>query len=116
MKKKVIQLTESEIISLVKQVIQEQIESKLRRRSGEIQDLVEMFINSEDPSNFNDEFEYADNILYGVYDDLIERYPDLDKYDEEIMDYLKETYGHQLFDLWYEVNPENGEDDDDDED
>jgi hypothetical protein len=113
MKKKVIQLSESEIISLVKQVIQEQIESKLRRRSGEIQDLVEMLINSEDPTNFNDEFEYADNILYGVYDDLIERYPDLDKYDEEIMDYLKETYGHQLFDLWYEVNQEEDDEDKD---
>jgi hypothetical protein len=113
MKKKVVQLTESEIISLVKQVIQEQIESKLRRRSGEIQDLVKMFINSEDPSNFNDEFEYADNILYGVYDDLIERYPDLDKYDEEIMDYLKETYGHQLFDLWYEATSEENDEDED---
>jgi hypothetical protein len=114
MKKRTIQLTESEIIGLVKQVIQEQIESKIRRRSAEILDLVHMFINSEDPMNFNDEFEYADNILYGVYEDLIEKYPDLDNYHEEIMDYLKETYGHQLFDLWYDVNPE--EDDEQDED
>jgi len=112
MKKKVIQLTESEIISLVKRVIQEQIETKIRRRSSEILDLVHMFINSEDPKNFNDEFEYADNILYGVYEDLIEKYPDLDNYHEEIMDYLKETYGHQLFDLWYDVNPEEDGDED----
>ena len=106
MKKKVVQLTESEIISLVKQVIQEQIESKLRRRSGEIQDLIHMFIANEDPENFNDEFEYADNILYGVYDDLIERYPELEKYDEEIMDYLKETYADQLFQIWYDATSE----------
>jgi hypothetical protein len=113
MKKKVIQLTESEIISLVKQVIQEQLEGKIRRRSAEIQDLVEMFINSEDPSNFNDEFEYADNILYGVYDDLIERYPDLDKYDEEIMDHLKDMYAQSLFDIWNEATSEDdGEEED----
>ena len=112
MKKKVIQLKESEIISLVKQVIQEQIEGKIRRRSSEIQDLVEMFINSEDPTNFNDEFEYADNILYGVYDDLIEKYPELDKYDEEIMDYLKETYADELFQIWYDATSEDDEDED----
>jgi hypothetical protein len=113
MKKKVIRLTESEIISLVKKIIKEQIESKLRRRSAEILDLVHTFVNSEDPENFNDEFEYADNILYGVYEDLIEKYPDLDEYHEDIMDYLKETYGHQLFDLWYDVNPEEDEEEDD---
>jgi len=106
MKKRTIRLTESEIISLVKQVIQEQLGAKLRRRSGEIQDLIHMFIANEDPENFNDEFEYADNILYGVYDDLIERYPELEKYDEEIMDYLKETYADQLFQIWYDATSE----------
>jgi hypothetical protein len=35
----------------------------------------------------------------------------LDDYHEEIMDYLKETYGHQLFDLWYDVNPEEEDED-----
>jgi hypothetical protein len=110
MKKKVIRLTESEIISLVKKVIQEQLGAKIRRRSGEIQDFVDMFIANENPEDYNDEFEYADNILYGVYDDLIERYPDLDKYDEEIMDYLKETYGELLFDIWNESSSEEDED------
>lgn len=107
MKKRIIQLTESEIISLVKQVIQEQIESKLRRRSSEIQDLFDMFVANENPEDYNDEFEYADNLLYGVYDDLIEKYPELDKYDEEIMDYLKETYGQTLFDIWYDATSED---------
>ena len=102
MKKKVIRLTESEIISLVKKVIQEQLGAKIRRRSNEIQDLVDMFIANDNPEDYNDEFEYADNILYGVYDDLIEKYPDLDKYNEEIMDYLKETYAESLFDIWNE--------------
>lgn len=109
MKKKVIRLTESEIISLVKRVIQEQLGAKIRRRSSEIQDLVDMFIANENPEDYNDEFEYADNILYGVYDDLIERYPDLDKYDEEIMDYLKETYGDSLFDIWASASDEYGD-------
>jgi hypothetical protein len=113
MKKKVIQLTESEIISLVKQVIQEQLDAKLRRRSAEIQDLVDMFIANEDPNNFNDEFEYADNVLYGVYDDLIERYPDLDKYDEEIMDHLKDMYAQSLFDIWNDVTSEEDDEDED---
>jgi hypothetical protein len=113
MKNKTIRLTESEIISLVKRVIQEQLDAKLRRRSSEIQDLVDMFIDNESPENFGDEFEYADNILYGVYDDLIERYPDLDKYNEEIMDYLKETYADTLFDLWYEATSEENDEDED---
>ena len=107
MKKKVIRLTESEIISLVKKVIQEQLGAKIRRRSGEIQDLVDMFIANEDPEDYNDEFEYADNVLYGVYDDLIERYPDLDNYHEEIMDYLKETYAESLFDIWVSASDED---------
>ena len=110
MKKKVIRLTESEIITLVKKVIQEQLGTKIRRRSGEIQDLVDMFIANDNPEDYNDEFEYADNILYGVYDDLIERYPDLDNYHEEIMDYLKETYGESLFDIWNESASEEDED------
>jgi len=113
MKKKVIRLTESEIISLVKKVIQEQLGAKIRRRSGEIQDLVDMFIANEDPNNFNDEFEYADNVLYGVYDDLIERYPDLDKYDEEIMDHLKDMYAQSLFDIWNDVTSEEDDEDED---
>jgi hypothetical protein len=113
MKKRTIQLTESEIISLVKQVIQEQLEGKLRRRSAEIQDLFNMFINSEDPENFGDEFEYADNILYGIYDDLIERYPDLDQYNEEIMDHLKDMYAENLFDIWNEATSEDSDEDED---
>jgi hypothetical protein len=98
---------------LVKQVIQEQLEGKIRRRSAEIQDLVDMFIANEDPNNFNDEFEYADNVLYGVYDDLIERYPDLDKYDEEIMDHLKDMYAQSLFDIWNDVTSEEDDEDED---
>jgi hypothetical protein len=112
MKKRIVKLTESEIISLVKRVIQEQLGAKLRRRSGEIKDLVDMFIANEDPENFGDEFEYADNILYGVYDDLIEKYPELDKYDEEIMDYLKETYADELFQIWYDATSEDDENED----
>jgi hypothetical protein len=72
-----------------------------------------MFIANEDPTNFNDEFEYADNILYGVYDDLIERYPELEKYDEEIMDYLKDMYGENLFDIWNEATSEEDYEDED---
>ena len=110
MKKKVIRLTESEIISLVKKVIQEQLGAKIRRRSGEIQDLVDMFIANDNPEDYNDEFEYADNILYGVYDDLIERYPDLDKYEEEVVDYLKNTYADDLFEIWYNATATEDED------
>ena len=110
MKKKVIKLSESDMINLVKTVIKEQVEAKIRRRSGEIQDLVDMFIANDNPEDYNDEFEYADNILYGVYENLIEKYPDLDKYEEEIMDYIKETYGEPLFDIWYNATGVEDED------
>jgi len=30
----------------------------------------------------------------------------LEKYDEEIMDYLKETYADQLFQIWYDATSE----------
>jgi hypothetical protein len=37
----------------------------------------------------------------------------LDNYNEEIMDYLKDTYAESLFDIWNEAT---SEDDDEDED
>lgn len=112
--KKIIRLTESDLARIVKRVIQESDEIPLfiRRRENKISEILDEVVSTaeNDPMNFSDEFEYADNILNwtiqimrGVYgDDMIER-------DEnDILGHLKEMYGDHLFDIYYsEVEPED---------
>ena len=112
--KKIIRLTESDLARIVKRVIQESNEVPLfiRRRENKISEILDGVVSDpeNDPMNFSDEFEYADNILNwtiqimrGVYgDDMVER-------DEnDILGHLKEMYGDHLFDIYNsEVEPED---------
>ena len=66
----------------------------------------EEILNTTYASDFSDEFEYADNIIY----DLISDYVDTE-IEEDLIDYIKEVYGYQLLDLY-----RSGNDDDDDGD
>ena len=67
------------------------------------------------PNDFSDEFEYADNMISWTLDELIRDTNDNYYEDnrDEIVDFIKNMYGDFLFDRYYsEVN----DDEDDDED
>ena len=74
-------------------------------QTQEFQDI----FSSMDPSQFGDEFEYADNVIYA----LVEPFADEDFY-EDLYDYIKETYSEDLFDAYY-VTVGDGMDDDDED-
>ena len=66
----------------------------------------EEILNTTYASDFSDEFEYADNIIYYLISDYVDT-----EIEEELIDYIKEVYGDQLLDLY-----RSGNDDDDDGD
>jgi hypothetical protein len=112
--KKVIRLTESDLARIVKRVIQENegIPLFIRRREKKISEIMDEIVNDpdNDPMNFSDEFEYADNILNwtiqtmrGVFgDDMVEQE------ENDIIGHLKEMYGDHLFDIYNsQVEPED---------
>jgi hypothetical protein len=66
----------------------------------------EEILNTTYASDFSDEFEYADNIIY----DLISDYAGT-AIEEELIDYIKDVYGEQLLDLY-----RSGDDSDNDGD
>jgi len=66
----------------------------------------EEILNTTYASDFSDEFEYADNIIYYLISDYVDT-----EIEEELIDYIKDVYGYQLLDLY-----RSGNDDDDDGD
>ena len=107
-------LTESDLARIVKRVIQENegIPLFIRRREKKISEIMDEIVNDpdNDPMNFSDEFEYADNILNwtiqtmrGVFgDDMVEQE------ENDIIGHLKEMYGDHLFDIYNsQVEPED---------
>jgi hypothetical protein len=112
-----IKLTESELINIVKMIIEDSddLMSRMKRRQGELSNLVQKQVEQETTDNFEDEFEYADNILSWALDEFIDQPGNewLEDRRDELLDYAKEEFGDQLFDIYYSETSE--EDDDDDE-
>ena len=112
--KKVIRLTESDLAHIVKRVINEGSEEDklnmyLRRRSELIDELIEKNIDEveEDGTLFIDQFEFADNIINWVVQDM--KVPD-DIDENEVIDFIKDEYGESIMSRF-----ESDEDDDEKE-
>ena len=112
--KKVIRLTESDLARIVKRVISEgsqedKLDMYLRRRSELIDELIEKNIDEveEDGTFFIDQFEFADNIINWVVQDM--KVPD-DIDENEVIDFIKDEYGESIMSRF-----ESDEDDDEKE-
>ena len=68
----------------------------------------EEILNTTYASDFSDEFEYADNIIYYLISDYAGT-----AIEEDLIDYIKDVYGEQLLDL-YRSGDDNDNDGDDD--
>jgi hypothetical protein len=94
---------------------QDKVPTELRRRMSIIKQKFDEFLDGPDnnPSDFPDEFSYADSVIRGVIDELMEESDDDYFFDNEyeIIDFMKDKYGDFLFDIY---NSESDDDDDDD--
>jgi hypothetical protein len=68
----------------------------------------EEILNTTYSSDFSDEFEYADNIIYYLISDYVDT-----EIEEELIDYIKDVYGDQLLDLYRSGNDDDDDGDDD---
>jgi hypothetical protein len=93
------------------------IHEMMNEEDETVEDIGDSLLNSEKfeeildttyASDFSDEFEYADNIIY----DLISDYVDTE-IEEELIDYIKDVYGYQLLDLYRSGNDDDDDGDDD---
>jgi len=90
---------------------------EIRRRIPEISQKFDEMLDSPDnnPNDFSDEFEYADNMISWTLDELISDTNDNYYEDnrDEIVDFIKNMYGDFLFDRYYsEVNDDDDYEDD----
>ena len=114
--KKVIRLTESDLVRIVKRVVSEgsqedKLDMYLRRRAISIIELIDKNIDEveQDGTLFDDEFEFADNIISWVVQDM--GVPD-DIDEGDIIDFIKDEHGEYILSRF---NSENDEDDDNDD-
>lgn len=94
---------------------QDNISIELRRRMPQISQKFDEMLDSPDnnPNDFSDEFEYADNMISWTVDELA--YNTDDSYyednEDDVRDFIKDMYGDFLFDRYYsEVNDDEEED------
>ena len=75
----------------------------LKRRRGPIEDLIEKYINEveEEGTYFGDEFEFADNIISWVIDDLTNYNYEDNNYDE-LEELIKDNYGDYILSRYVE--------------
>jgi hypothetical protein len=111
--KKIIKLTESDLTRIVRRVINEkskdnELDIFIKRRSSLIDELIEKNIDEveEDGTLFNDEFEFADNIINWVVQDM--KVPD-DIDENDIINHIKDEHGEYIMSRF------NSEDDEEDE-
>ena len=91
------------IRELIKNILQEEITENsnnniiLRRRLSTIESLIDKNIKEveEEQTLFNDEFEFADNIISWVIQDLINQGDSLNDYDE-LRDLVKDNFGDYI--------------------
>jgi hypothetical protein len=109
-----IKLTESELVNMVKMIIEDtdDLMSRMKRRQGELSNLVQKQVEQETTDNFEDEFEYADNILSWALGEFIDQPGNewLEDRRDELLDYAKEEFGDQLFDIYYSETSEEEDD------
>jgi hypothetical protein len=119
--KKVLRLTESELIRIVKRIVEsdDEIRSRMKRRFDGLQNLIQQEVDNEDePESYSDAFEYASNILSYAVDEFISLPGNeymADRYDE-VLDYAKEEFGEDVMDVFRElVGDDMGDFEDEDE-
>jgi hypothetical protein len=89
---------------------------ELRRRMPQISQTFDEILNNPDnnPNDFSDEFEYADNMISWTVDELIYNNTDDSYYEDNrdnLVDFIKDTYGDFLFDRYYSDSSYNDEED-----
>jgi hypothetical protein len=95
---------------------EDKLDMFLKRRSELIEELIEKNIDEiyEEGTLFDDEFEFADNIINWVVQDM--KVPD-DIDENEVIDYIKDEYGEYIMSSFESDDDEDDDDDDwDDED
>jgi len=105
--KKVIRLTETDLIRIVKRVINEEEYSRSFKRrffqlDDDMIDLISQGKDEVDEDDFNDYYEYLDNVVYWVVQELQNRYGKKDDFwfdnEDEIIEYIKDKYDDYLYD------------------
>ena len=111
---KTIRLTEKDLTNIIKRVISEEYgsEKKFRRRYDNLERLINSTIGNPDfdPTNFSDEFDYAQQVIdYVMFDYFVTYDDEIDE--DELVYMMKEHFGETLFDVYRS----QGSYDDDDE-
>jgi hypothetical protein len=90
---------------------------EIRRRMPQISKSFDEMLDSPDnnPNDFSDEFEYADNMISWTVDELVFNTDDsyYEDNEDDVREFIKDMYGDFLFDRYYS---EANDDDEDDED
>jgi len=115
-----IKVTESELVNMVRTIIESDDDIRVhmkRRHGGLLQSIQKQVAEETDPNVFGDEFEYADNILSWALNDFMEEPGNewLQDRSDEIMDYAKEEFGEELFEVYREMDNEEDENEDDED-
>ena len=119
--KKVLRLKESELIRIVKRIVEsdDDIRSRMKRRFDVLQNLIQQEVDNEDePESYSDAFEYASNILSYAVNEFISLPGNeymADRYDD-VLDYAKEEFGEDVMDVFRSiVGDDMGDFEDEDE-
>jgi hypothetical protein len=119
--KKILRLTESELIRIVKRIVEsdDDIRSRMKRRFDGLQNLIQQEVDNEDePESYSDAFEYASNILSYAVNEFISLPGNeymADRYDD-VLDYAKEEFGEDVMDVFRSiVGDDMGDFEDEDE-
>jgi hypothetical protein len=116
-----IKVTESELVGIIKRIVESDDDDirvyMKRRHGGLLQSIQKQVAEETDPSVFGDEFEYADNILSWALNDFVEEPGNewLQDRSDELMDYAKEEFGEELFEVYRDMAHEDYEDDEDED-
>ena len=103
---KIIKLTESDLLNMIKKSLPENFKSKLKRKKKIIEVMLEEYLVSSSPNNWEDEFDFATDVIYEIIDMLVLEYEEMYEYYDELIDYMKTNYSDKIF-QYYSKNHDN---------
>ena len=110
-------ITESQL----KMIVEQDVPLWLKRRlnAGALKEYIDEAVQLENFSDYDDQFEYADNVIMHAVNNFLTIDEDFfnnesyDEWTERLTDLAKEEYGEELFELF--LSNTNDEFDDDEE-
>jgi hypothetical protein len=103
---KIIKLTEAQLSNMIKNNFNKSFkknmsfEDLIKEKTPFLTTTIEEYLMSSSPKNWEDEFDYATDVINEITDIFIFEFDEMGKYYDELVEYIKMNYSDDIFEYY----------------